>query len=639
MATLRLPVPSGYGRGGQDDSVFFPCREERHGSSRATSRSAAPAEALAEAPAVALGRGLAAWPPSACVGDDGTWVNFLDAVPNTDDDTTCTPVSHDQTARFPPEIGSPALSWDEAPLPVRQSLLDSIANGMARLWPSAPSARRGPDAEDFPLPVQRRSRSWRGARPEATRAPRGAVAGGTWLAADTEALLVEVRVAFGKLFMEAVDSEEQATQSPPATGRGEEVGAQGKAAGCGASLLTEMLRSQLADRLIGCHEAIASELTSVETTLFNAFVDMDTSFRGTFMVRDDHLRTVLGDLLAASERVEACLAELEDRATADGELDFVDLLDAFTRESVVDKGWSLRISLRSGLLHFVAGAGAGPARMELQRMKELRARAAKVPTAALVAAIAAYQRSFVLTCSWRCEQRLAQLLPPMGGDCDDSSGSTSWPRQELTRALLATLSAIHADLSPTERVLWEFLGTADENFDASFTRREAAAAMDQLFRHSIGTGPNCAFAAEAARDGEAFEHLQRLREECHQQFLEDLFAGSREEVSLPDVLRLWWDMPEEYRNAAGLVVPPALLHRSMQAEPEEMFREHLLCSALRPDVARHALRGHARAFAHLRALAARRAIEGLHSPSPTASGTGEGSGATSESGAAAQDAG
>mmetsp|Transcript_74790 Transcript_74790/g.216156 ORF Transcript_74790/g.216156 Transcript_74790/m.216156 type:complete len:136 (-) Transcript_74790:148-555(-) len=76
-------------------------------------------------------------------------------------------------------------------------------------------------------------------------------------------------------------------------------------------------------------------------------------------------------------------------------------------------------------------------------------------------------------------------------------------------------------------------------------------------------------------------------------------------------------MPEEYRIAAGLTVPSWLLRRSVQRQPEEMFRAHLRRIVRNTDATSISLHGHVRVYGELRALAVRRSIEGLHSRTPT----------------------
>jgi hypothetical protein len=104
---------------------------------------------------------------------------------------------------------------------------------------------------------------------------------------------------------------------------------------------------------------------------------------------------------------------------------------------------------------------------------------------------------------------------------------------------------------------------------------------------------------------------------CQKQSIANLFTDERLTVSLADVIRWWWDMPDDYRVAAGLIVPSELLRRSMSQQPEDMFRAQLSKVAASPSFGRVAVHGHARTFAELRCLALRRILEGFHGRSPT----------------------
>lgn len=72
---------------------------------------------------------------------------------------------------------------------------------------------------------------------------------------------------------------------------------------------------------------------------------------------------------------------------------------------------------------------------------------------------------------------------------------------------------------------------------------------------------------------------------------------------------VWWlEMSEEFRNAAGFGIPPALLQ---QREPEQMFRMPLMRVARSEATVKAALIGHVRAFAELKALCVERVAKGL----------------------------
>ncbi|CAJ1398041.1 unnamed protein product [Effrenium voratum] len=191
----------------------------------------------------------------------------------------------------------------------------------------------------------------------------------------------------------------------------------------------------------------------------------------------------------------------------------------------------------------------------------------------------------------------AVLTGPSGWSLGEKGDS----RGREVKALLAVLRGIHSELVPTERVLWELMGKREKNFDGSVSKKEVLDALEDLL----------GFHEEDARasPGE-LEELDRLRRQCQQRSVDNLFgSGRRQVVAFADVLRWWWDMPEEYREAAGLAVPASVLRQRMRRQPEEMFRTALRRVAAEPAFARQALRGHVRAFAELRALAVRRSIE------------------------------
>jgi len=222
----------------------------------------------------------------------------------------------------------------------------------------------------------------------------------------------------------------------------------------------------------------------------------------------------------------------------------------------------------------------------------------------------------VLTGSWLCEQHIYKLVV----NADSSGGGAAAPTRLPggLPALLAVLRDIREDLVPTERVLWELLSSDSRSFGAAYSRADVTAALRELQGHSL------------ARDGAGsskaeLEELRQLREDCLRQSMAVLFEGSGQEatakVVLAEVLRWWWDMSEEYRVAAGLVVPAGLLQRSLQRQPEQMFRAQLQRAAADSSSACAALRIHVRALAELRALAVRRAIEAAYSRSATGSQT------------------
>merc|ERR1719272_2425166 len=174
--------------------------------------------------------------------------------------------------------------------------------------------------------------------------------------------------------------------------------------------------------------------------------------------------------------------------------------------------------------------------------------------------------------------------------------------------LLSLLRSINSELAPTERVLWEVIGSKDKEFDGGFTKQEVLAGIGELLVYTLER--------ELTSPTGDFEELQRLRSECQRRSVETLFQGERLTVTIADVIWWWWDLPEEYRIAAGLSVPAALLRRSVSRKPEEMFKDKLRLAATNAQVANTALRGHVRVYAELRALVVRRTIEGLHCRSP-----------------------
>ncbi|CAE7221777.1 unnamed protein product [Symbiodinium pilosum] len=327
--------------------------------------------------------------------------------------------------------------------------------------------------------------------------------------------------------------------------------------------------------------------------LWDIFVGIDHNLAGSLMVKLETADDLCDALAAISSRnhAEACVKALAERVDDSGECDFADLLDVWESEKQPDQLWQFRSSLRHGLSNLLAGAGITEAASS--RVPEMRARCARLSDSALAASAAAYQRTLVLTCSWHCEQRLQAFLLTKGSPSDRS-------RSEV-KSLLAVLRGIHSELVPTERVLWELMGQQQQLFDGTVGKEEVLSALEELL----------GFHEEDSRasPGE-LEELGRLRRQCQRRSVDNLFDDRRRTVvAFADVLRWWWDMPEEYREAAGLAVPASVLRQSLRRQPEEMFRGPLRRVAAEPSFARQALRGHVRAFAELRALAVRRNIE------------------------------
>jgi len=241
--------------------------------------------------------------------------------------------------------------------------------------------------------------------------------------------------------------------------------------------------------------------------------------------------------------------------------------------------------------------------MRPERISELRTRCAKMAPGDLAEAAVAYQRSLMLTSCWQCESKLTQIISNAAGPSGDVPSSP-----QPVHVLISLLRSISSELAPTERVLWEVIGSKDKDFDGGFTKQEVLAGIGELLVYTLER--------ELATPSEDFEELQRLRSECQRRSVESLFTERKLSVTIADIIWWWWDLPEEYRIAAGLSVPAALLRRSVTRRPEEMFKEKLRLAATNVSVANTALRGHARVYAELRALVVRRTIEGLHCRSP-----------------------
>lgn len=165
-------------------------------------------------------------------------------------------------------------------------------------------------------------------------------------------------------------------------------------------------------------------------------------------------------------------------------------------------------------------------------------------------------------------------------------------------AVLKILHAIHSMLVPTERVLWELMSEQSPSFDGRMGRAEIVGAIDHLQGYLDDDG--------ASRD--EMNELETLRRQCQSRSVNSLL-GHQSSVGFADVLRWWWDMTEEYREAAGLVVPARLLRRSVSLSPEEIFRTQLRRVATDEAFRQRTLLGQVRTYADLRALAVKRSIE------------------------------
>eukprot|EP00931_Biecheleriopsis_adriatica_P006695 TRINITY_DN108059_c0_g1_i1.p1 TRINITY_DN108059_c0_g1~~TRINITY_DN108059_c0_g1_i1.p1 ORF type:complete len:730 (+),score=126.78 TRINITY_DN108059_c0_g1_i1:49-2238(+) len=372
------------------------------------------------------------------------------------------------------------------------------------------------------------------------------------------------------------------------------------------TLFSAVVRARLSAHIFGCHEVISSDLSPEEARLWNIFVNADISLSGALRVTPDTadelgnaFAEVMGPALSA-----ACLRALRERVDENNECDFADVLDVWTLENRPDHFWQLRSSLRSSvssIANLLTGSNGVPSSREI--LPVLHARCEQLSDVALGNAASAYQRSLILTCSWRCEQRLLSFL----------LGSKDRPvqRRSDVAKLLAVLHGIHSELVPTECALWELFGLHDHNFDGAVSKDEVLGMLEDLLSFHQEAG--------GASSGE-LEELDMLRRQCQRRSVNNLFDRHRKaEVSFAGLLKWWWDMPEDYREASAISIPAFQLQQSQHRLPEEMFRGPLRAAASDPYFARQALRWHVRTFAELRALAVRRSIDGFVPRSATAS--------------------
>jgi len=365
-------------------------------------------------------------------------------------------------------------------------------------------------------------------------------------------------------------------------------------------------RERLISYMGSCVETVASDLSEEELKLWSAFLTQDAELRGTILASTGKLRRVLQQISDSPKTVDAWVVSVKDRATDDGELDFADLLDWSTYERKPEAEWSFTSELgktfSSTFTHlFIAGGEAEgtPGKTHANQV-EMRNRCNQLSSERLAEAAVAYQRSMILTACWICERNLRNdLLPTLQGA--NSSTSQGVP-PGMVSGLLTVLRAINAELAPPERVLWELSGSKDADFDGQLTRRELCEAMTEL-----------SVFEEVPKSPEE-EELMQLRADCQQESLDALFLNNKKRrITLADILKWWWDMPEDFRIAAGFDVPAPLIHRGIRRQPEEMFKAQLKKVASHSDSARLALRGAVRVFAELKALATRRNTENLRS--------------------------
>lgn len=386
-------------------------------------------------------------------------------------------------------------------------------------------------------------------------------------------------------------------------------------------LFSAIVRSRLTANLINIYEAVSQDLVDDEIRLWDIFVDLDADLSGSLKAAgdsEDALRNALLKLGKSAIFVEACLRALKDRVDlATGICDFADLLDVWATEARAEQAnQPFQNTIRRSIFSIghLLGGTIGLTTSRASRASDLRARCVSKSSLALAEAVANYQRTLVLTSTWRCEQRLLTLLstpdsPAFGSDAASQRG--------ILAKLLSVLRGIHAELAPSERALWELLGLEDHDFDGALSKLEVTAALCQLLNYHRN------FMLEQRNEGtEEFQELEELQMQCLERSVSSLFPDEQiSTVSFASVLRWWWDIPEEYRVAAGLTMPAKHLRKSLQKQPEEMFRLHLRNAAADPPSAGKALRGHVRCFAELRALAVRRNLETFTSRSTAATGS------------------
>eukprot|EP00930_Biecheleria_cincta_P085496 TRINITY_DN74889_c0_g1_i1.p1 TRINITY_DN74889_c0_g1~~TRINITY_DN74889_c0_g1_i1.p1 ORF type:complete len:683 (+),score=153.36 TRINITY_DN74889_c0_g1_i1:59-2107(+) len=378
----------------------------------------------------------------------------------------------------------------------------------------------------------------------------------------------------------------------------------------GSPLFTAVVRARLSNHLLSCYEAVTSELEGEEAALWDAYIGLDLELSGMLRLQGDRvgaLGRTLEEISGSSNVAEAVICALDERLDENGECDFADLLDVFHMEKRPDQLLQLSRTVRSSIANFLEGTGLRETVPRPVRQQELRVRASRLSTDSLAVAAAAYQRTLVLTMSWRCEQRLHNIM---------ALQETRASLHPEVAALLQVLRGIHSELAPTERVLWELLCEVSERLDDRYAKEEVLDMLAYLQDLDV----------QQAEDGSCdLQELQLLRQRCRQRSADNLF-GQQAYVRFAEVLRWWWDMSEEYRQAAGLIIPSTMLKQSIVRMPEEMFRPQLRQIAAEPSLARTDLRGQIRALAELAALAVRRSIEQFTVRSEAASG------ATSENG-------
>lgn len=441
------------------------------------------------------------------------------------------------------------------------------------------------------------------------------LAAGSSSTVNMKKLIREARVPFQQLMAEVRTPSTRADRTSSGEA-GTEGGATTTALGRLSSQAEEAIaRSQLSGYVLGCCQAIITELSMDEARLWDAFIEADRTLTATVHVhrrssRNGELSKLLTDCFGESDRLEAWLLSIGKAADEHGEIEFADLLEWFTRDQEVEQLWFMSGSVRASLfasLEEIMNLAATTPQMKPERIAELRNRCAIMSRGDLAAAAVAYQRSLLLTSCWQCENRIASTV--LTATPDGEVTTTPQP----VHVLLSLLRHISTKLAPTERVLWEVITCRNSNFDGAFTKQEVLGGIGELLVYTLER--------ELSLPSTNFEELQRLRAKHQRRSVEKLFQGSRLSVTIADIICWWWKLPEDYRIAAGLSVPASLIKRSIHRKPEQMFVEKLRLAATNVSVANTALHGHVRVYAELRALDARRTIECLHSQSPNGTGT------------------
>ncbi|CAE7265546.1 unnamed protein product, partial [Symbiodinium necroappetens] len=165
--------------------------------------------------------------------------------------------------------------------------------------------------------------------------------------------------AFPRLWRLCIPQEPQAAGPVTDTGDDATSASSSQAFGAQSPLFSAVVRARLVGHLLGCHEAVSSELTAEEKQLWDVFVSIDHNLAGSMMVSLESADDLCDALTSVSSRnhAEACVKALAERVDDTGECDFADLLDVWEAAKQPDQLWQFRSSLRNGLSNLLAGAG------------------------------------------------------------------------------------------------------------------------------------------------------------------------------------------------------------------------------------------------------------------------------------------